>query len=101
MPEQNGGRKKNVTGMGNGVHKRGEGLGTGPVGSGSGMPGPGGQPTGSGRASGSNVTRSSGGMLKIIIIVAVLLIGHPAESEDSVSGATERNPFESIVTKVN
>ncbi|MBO4415923.1 MAG: peptidase C11 [Lachnospiraceae bacterium] len=75
MPEQNGGRKKNVTGMGNGVHKRGEGLGTGPVGSGSGMPGPGGQPTGSGRASGSNVTRSSGGMLKIIIIVAVLLIG--------------------------
>ncbi len=32
-------REKNVTGEGAGVHKRGEGLGTGPVGSGSGNPG--------------------------------------------------------------
>ncbi len=75
MPEQNGGRQKNVTGTGSGAYKTGSGLGTGPVGSGSGMPGPGGQPSGSGRNSGSNVTRGGGGMLKIIIIVAILLIG--------------------------
>jgi len=97
MPEMQGGRKKNVTGTGNGVQKRGDGLGTGPVGSGSGMPGGQGGPSGPGsnggpgipggprpgssmntsaRDQGANVTRAgSGGMLKIIIIVAILLIG--------------------------
>ena len=76
MAELNGGRKKNVTGTGNGVHKRGDGLGTGPVGSGSGMPsGSNPRPT-PGYSSGSGVTRAGGGgMLKIILIVAVLLIG--------------------------
>ncbi|MCR5322596.1 MAG: peptidase C11 [Lachnospiraceae bacterium] len=84
MPEQNGGRQKNVTGAGNGVHKRGDGLGTGSVGSGSGMPGASGPSgpsgprpsSGSGYSSGSGTTRAGGGgMLKIIIIVAILLIG--------------------------
>ena len=86
MAELNGGRKKNVTGTGNGAHKRGDGLGTGPVGSGSGMPGgsgprpssgPSPRPSsGSGYSSGSNVTRAGGGgLMKIILIVAVLLIG--------------------------
>ncbi len=81
MPEQNGGRQKNVTGQGNGVHKRGDGLGTGPVGSGSGMPGSSGpsgpsgnRPSGGGYSSGP--TRAGGGgMLKIIIIVAILVLG--------------------------
>ncbi|MBR5967359.1 MAG: peptidase C11 [Lachnospiraceae bacterium] len=76
MPEMEGGRKKNVTGQGKDVYKRGEGLGSGPVGTGGAGPKP---PVsgGSGRESysGQNVTRSSGGLLKIIIIAAVLLLG--------------------------
>ena len=76
MPEMEGGRKKNVTGQGKDVYKRGEGLGSGPVGTGGAGPKP---PVsgGSGRvpSSGQNVTRSSGGLLKIIIIAAVLLLG--------------------------
>ncbi|MBQ3913273.1 MAG: peptidase C11 [Lachnospiraceae bacterium] len=73
MPDMQGGRKKNVTGQGKDVYKRGEGLGTGPVGSGGGRPPVG---SGSGRGSGSQVTRGSGGMMKIILIViAVLVLG--------------------------
>ena len=61
MAELNGGRKKNVTGTGNGAHKRGDGLGTGPVGSG-------GRPGGS-SGGGGNPLRSGGGKLGLIIIV--------------------------------
>ncbi|MBR6430921.1 MAG: peptidase C11 [Oscillospiraceae bacterium] len=77
------GRKKNVTGQSAGVHRRGEGLGTGPVGN---RPGgsarPGGSPGQGGRqrndSSGSQ--RSSGGfglgkLLPIIIIGAILIFG--------------------------
>ena len=32
--------------------------------------------------------------------VAVLLIGHPKESADSVTGATERNPFDDVVSMI-
>ena len=84
-----GGRKKNVTGQGSGVHKREDGLGTGPVGSGGGMPqgGPNGGPSGpsgpsgsrpssGGYPSGAGTTRAGGGgMLKIIVIVAILVLG--------------------------
>ena len=76
MDNRPSGRKKNVTGQGKDVYKRGEGLGSGPVGTGGAGPKP---PVsgGSGRvpSSGQNVTRSSGGLLKIIIIAAVLLLG--------------------------
>lgn len=41
------GRERNVTGPGKTVHKRGDGLGTGPVGAGGGQSG-GGQPSGAG-----------------------------------------------------
>ncbi|MCR5684305.1 MAG: peptidase C11 [Lachnospiraceae bacterium] len=80
MPEQNGGRQKNVTGTGSGVHVNGQGLGTGPVGSGSARPGGSGRPQGpsSGgpaHSSGSGVTRGKGGLFPIIAIVAVLLLG--------------------------
>lgn len=64
------GRKKNVTGGGSGVHKRGEGLGTGPVGSGSNPLGGGGNGGGSHRSSGG---RSP--LFAIIIIVLMLLGG--------------------------
>ena len=62
------GREKNVTGSGKSVYKRGEGLGSGPVGSSSGHSGRG---DGGGRR-GSAVTR--GGAISLpVIIIAVLL----------------------------
>ncbi len=65
------GRKKNVGEGGSGVHKRGEGLGIGPVGA-SDDHAPGGAPSG-----GSSPQRSSGGRspLFMIIIIIVLLLG--------------------------
>ena len=64
------GREKHVTGAGKTVQKRGEGLGTGPVGSPSGHSGRG-QPSGGG-------TRSSGGRgggMKLIVLLLALLLG--------------------------
>ena len=62
-------RKKNVTEGGAGVHKRGEGLGTGPVGTG-------GYSSGSTGSGGGNVTRGGGrSPLMLIIIAAVILLG--------------------------
>ena len=74
------GREKHVTEGGAGVHRRGSGLGTGPVGDGSfhgsprpGSSGPGG-PGGSGGFRGSN--RGPGGsLIAIIIAVVVFLLG--------------------------
>ena len=70
------GREKNVTGQGKDIYKRGEGLGTGPVGDTSGRPG-----TSSAGSSGGS-TRSSGtrglsisNPIVIIVIIAVLIFG--------------------------
>ena len=78
------GRVKNVTGAGKSVHRRGSGLGTGPVGktgrtggiTGSSSMGSS-APMGSSRpASGRSTTRSSGGGLsKLIVLILVLLLG--------------------------
>ncbi|MCR4755991.1 MAG: peptidase C11 [Lachnospiraceae bacterium] len=63
------GRKKNVTEGGAGVHRRGEGLGSGSVGGGY-------SSSGSTGSSGGNVTRGGrGGTLMFIIIAAVILLG--------------------------
>ncbi|WP_026651445.1 clostripain-related cysteine peptidase [Butyrivibrio proteoclasticus] len=63
------GRKKNVTEGGSGVHKRGEGLGTGPVGGGSGYS--------SGGGGNGGGQRSSGGKspLFMILVLLVLILG--------------------------
>ena len=67
------GRQKNVTGQGKSVKRRGEGLGTGPVG------GSARKPAASTGASGGkttrSTTRSSGGLSKLIIIILVVLFG--------------------------
>lgn len=75
-------RRKNITGYGKGVKKRGSGLGTGPVGSSdgySGRPGTSGhQPSFGNQQSGgsSRSTRGGGGgLFKIILIVAALFLG--------------------------
>lgn len=82
-----GGRQKNISGAGKSVHRRGAGLGTGPVGSQGGYqgrPGGGKRSGGSSNSMGSlgggrpggNITRSGGGgMMKLIILALVLLLG--------------------------
>lgn len=68
------GRKKNVTGTGADVHKRGDGLGTGPVGQGFGSGNslrPGG---GSGNGSGSGATRAAIGGGSILLIILMLFL---------------------------
>ncbi len=71
MENRPAGRKKNVTEGGSGVHKRGDGLGTGPVGSGSFGGGNGGGNGGDGGP------QRSGGRspLFMIIVVVILLLG--------------------------
>lgn len=78
MAEQNRprGREKNVTGPGKTVHKRGDGLGTGPVGAPGGQSG-GGRPSG-GQPSSNGGTRASGGKggaVKLILLLLVVLLG--------------------------
>ena len=63
------GRKRNVTGQGTGVHLRGDGLGTGPVGSGK-VPG-----SGSTGGGGQRNGRGIGGLPLIIVIIIALLGG--------------------------
>ena len=72
MANQPRSREKHVTGGGAGVHRRGSGLGSGPVGSGSFHGGGSG-----GNSGGSGPNRSSGGgsMIKIIILVLLLVFG--------------------------
>ncbi len=65
------GRKRNVTGGGKGIGRRGSGLGTGPVGS----PRPGQAAGGSSHRTSGGTTRSGGGGLKLILIILALLLG--------------------------
>ncbi|MCR5601545.1 MAG: peptidase C11 [Ruminococcus sp.] len=68
-PNQNRpqGRRKNVTSGGNGAHRRGEGLGTGPVGSGS--------YTGSSTSGGGGMKRAAagGGGLASLLVIGLLI----------------------------
>ncbi|MCR4588733.1 MAG: peptidase C11, partial [Lachnospiraceae bacterium] len=67
-------RQKNVTGQGAGVHKRGDGLGTGPVGSGSSVNPSTGGGSGSQRGSGSSLLGGRS-KLPLLLVIAVLLLG--------------------------
>lgn len=68
-PKQNRpqGRRKNVTSGGNGAHRRGDGLGTGPVGSGS--------YTGGSTGGGGGMKRAAagGGGLSLLVIIGIIL----------------------------
>ena len=72
-------RVKNVTGAGKSVHRRGSGLGTGPVGKPGrtgGITGSSSHPGSSRPATGHTATRSSGGGLsRLIILLLVILLG--------------------------
>ncbi len=89
MADPNGGRKRKISDGGLGVHKRGEGLNTGPVGNKEGYAGKPGSSSSSGsssgkgsspqpqQSSGGQRTQKSGGFNPIILIVlaVVLLLG--------------------------
>lgn len=64
------GREKNVTSGGSGVHRRGEGLGTGPVGSQNGYAGR----TGSSGGGGKRAAAAGGGGTILLLIVGYLLL---------------------------
>ncbi len=68
MADRPSGRKRNVLNGKTDVHKRGDGLGTGPVGSG-------GHGSGSSGGGGRNPLRSGGGRMGLIVVVLLLLLG--------------------------
>ncbi|HQC36074.1 MAG TPA: peptidase C11, partial [Bacillota bacterium] len=68
-------RDKKVTGQGKDVYKRGEGLGTGPVGRQDGYSGRRADESGTGGSSNRASGSRSGGLLKIVILAAILLLG--------------------------
>lgn len=70
MENNNSGRKKNVTGNSKGVHKRGDGLGTGPVGRSDGYSGR----TGLSGSSDSGAKRSSGAKTNPLAIIALIIV---------------------------
>ena len=84
MDNRPSGRKKNVTGTGGSVFKRGDGLGTGPVGQGFGS-GNGIRPTGSGGSGGSNLKRAAGGG-SILLVIILLLLGSKGNLGSLFSG---------------
>ena len=67
------GRKKTYGTGGSGVHKKGTGLGTGPVGSGNGYAGRNDRPASGG--GGGKRSGGGGGMMKLLILAAVVLLG--------------------------
>ena len=69
-PKRPRSREKKVTGSGT-VKRRGQGLGTGPVGTGSSAP----RPAGRGGASGGRTTRGGGRKMPLIAIILALLLG--------------------------
>ena len=71
-PKRPTGRKKNITGQGKDVKRRGSGLGTGPVGGVGRVPTGGAKPSSSG---GGTTRTTKGGMSKLIIILLVALLG--------------------------
>ena len=68
------GRKKNVTGTGADVHKRGDGLGTGPVGQGYGSGSGNSVNPGGSSFGGSGIKRAAGGG-SILLVIILLLLG--------------------------
>ncbi len=98
-------REKNVTGGSKGVKKRGNGLGTGPVGNGggsfeNGMAGGGASPAGTGRRGLGTGTRASGGgksPLAAIIILVVALLGGGGGLAGMLGGGGSSDSGQSVV----
>ena len=101
------GRKKVVTDNSLGVHKRGEGQGTGPVGTGSrpgGVNRPGGSDRGGGQSGGDGGNRSAGptrsggkSPLIIIILLIVVLLGGGKGFLSGGLGGSDTGASESVM----
>ena len=78
------GREKNVTGSSNGVHRRGEGLGTGPVGMGDGY-----QSRKSGGAGKRAAAGGGGTLILILFILAKLFLGGGSGESTSQNTASQ------------
>jgi len=77
-PKRPRGREKHITEGGSGVHKRGDGLGTGPVGSSDGYSGKNGDHSFGGVSGGSHrgaKIGGGGGLIAIIILLAIQFLG--------------------------
>lgn len=85
-PKRPKGRVKNVTSGGSGVHRRSEGLGTGPVGSQNGYAG-----KTSGRTGGGKRAAAAGGSGTIVLLIIgyLLLKGCSGNSEGMLSGLSD------------
>ena len=92
MDKRPQGRDKYVTNNGKGVHRRGEGLNTGPVGGQQARPGFGQGPRGGGGGNKGRPTRSGGGGLLGIIAAAVLLLGGGGLFGSGVLGGESAEP---------
>ena len=98
-------REKNVTGGSKGVKRRGNGLGTGPVGSGggsfdSGMAGGSVSPSGNGRRGFGTGTRASGGgksPLAAIIVLVIALLGGGGGLAGMLGGGGSSDSGQSVV----
>ena len=82
------GREKNITGAGKPVYKRGQGLGTGPVGSVGGYSGRGGSGRSGGPGRGSGGKRGKGGILALL---ALLLLGGGGAGVGGLFGGSEES----------
>lgn len=94
MANEPRGREKNITGNGKDIHKRGEGLGTGPVGENSSSnsvkkPASDGQRSGEQYRQHSATRASSGSPLIKIILAAVLLLGGGGYGVSNLLGGSE------------
>ena len=81
------GREKDVTSGGSGAHRRGDGLGTGPVGSGSYS----GQSSGGGGGAKRAAVGGGGGLAIIIFIVMMLLKGGGGGAGDLLGSVTQNS----------
>ncbi len=90
MAQRPGGRQKHITEGGTGVHRRGEGLGTGPVGSGSNFHG-GGQPSGN-RSSSAPVRGGGISMGAIAILLVVFFLFRSLGGSDTEPAGTAETP---------
>ncbi len=99
------GREKNVTGGGSGVYKRGEGLGTGPVGSSDGYSGRRGSGSGNSGSGNSNkaLVRGGGISLPVLIIIGVLyfLFGRGGSSDNQAAQPQTSAPTQTTASALS
>ena len=100
------GREKHVTDNSTGVHKRGEGLGTGPVGSPNGYANrPNGTGSSGGGGGGSFGKRAAGGGGSVLLIVIILLVkmflgGGSGDSDTTETQSSQQSNGGSAVTQI-